>query len=159
MYKQFVFVKLFFSFVMIYESRFRHSRNQQNDETTFSEKSKLYRRIDNYVRHEIIFDFNIWSNKNQRQYICKKKSMKFFNVVYVFDFMINIVANSIFANKNLHFDTTHDHFHKNDKSIVHVSRINAHYVFENNKFEKMNIFCNHCATKNYFKMTSTFRSC
>ena len=66
--------------------------------------------------------------------------MKFLNVNYVFDFMINIVANNIFANKKLHFDTTHNHLHKIDKSIVFVSKINAYYVFENNKFEKINIF-------------------
>ena len=70
----------------------------------------------------------------------EKKSMKFLNVSYVFDFMINIVANNILANKELHFDTTHDHLHRNDTSIVLVSRINAHYVLENNKSEKMNIF-------------------
>ena len=72
--------------------------------------------------------------------LTKKKSMKLLNVNYVFDFMINIVANSILADKELHFDTTHDHLHKNDTSIVFVSRVNAHYVLENNKFEKMNIF-------------------
>ena len=70
----------------------------------------------------------------------KKKSIKFLNVNYVFDFMINIVANNILAEKELHFDTTHDHLHKNDTSIVFVFKVNTHYVFENNKFEKMNVF-------------------
>ena len=70
----------------------------------------------------------------------QKKLMKFLNVNYVFDFMINIVANNILANKKLHFDTTHNYLHKNDILIVFVSRINAHYVFENNKFEKINVF-------------------
>ena len=72
--------------------------------------------------------------------LTEKKSMKFLNVNYVFDFMINIVANNILANKELHFDTTHDHLHKNDTSIFLVLKVNAHYVFENNRFEKMNVF-------------------
>ena len=70
----------------------------------------------------------------------KKKSMKFLNVSYVFDFMINIVTNNLLADKELHFDTTHDHLHKNDTSIVLVSRVDAHYVLEDNRSEEMNIF-------------------
>ena len=70
----------------------------------------------------------------------EKKSMKLLNVNYVFDFMINIVANNIFANKELHFDTAHDHLHRNDTSIVLVSRVNAHYVLEDNRFEEMSTF-------------------
>ena len=68
----------------------------------------------------------------------KKQSMKFLNVNYVFDFMINIVANNILIDKKLHFDTTHDHLHRNDILVVFVFKIKTHYVFENNKkFEKM----------------------
>ena len=68
----------------------------------------------------------------------KKQSIKFLNVNYVFDFMINIVANNILIDKKFHFDTTHDHFHRNDIFVVFVFKIKTHYVFENNKkFEKM----------------------
>ena len=71
----------------------------------------------------------------------KKKTMKLLNVNYVSNFIINIVASNILVDKKFHFDTTHDHFHKNDTFVVFVSRINAHYVFENNKiFEKMKSF-------------------
>ena len=84
--------------------------------------------------------------------------MKFLNVNYVFDFIINIVANNIFANKNLHFDTIHNHLHENNKLIVFVFKINAHYVFENNKFKNKHFNC-YRATKIYFKMISTFRLC
>ena len=67
--------------------------------------------------------------------------MKLLNVSYVLNFMINIVAESILADKELYFDTTHSHLYKNDILVVLVSRINAHYVFKNNKkFEKMKNF-------------------
>ena len=109
------------------KQRFQKKRNCTNESKIMFDMKLFF--ILTYDRMRIDVDIFI-----------KKKSMKFLNVNYVFDFMINIVANSIFVNKNLYFDTTHDHFYKNDKSIVHVSKINAHYVFENNKFEKMNIF-------------------
>ena len=71
----------------------------------------------------------------------KNMNMNFRNVSYVFDFMINIVANNIFADKRLHFDTTHDHFHRNDTLVVFVFKIKAHYVLENNKkSEEMSSF-------------------
>ena len=71
----------------------------------------------------------------------KNMNMNFRNVSYVSDFMINIVANSIFADKKLHFDTTHDHLHRNDILVVFVFKIKTHYVFENNKkFEEMSNF-------------------
>ena len=85
----------------------------------------------------------------------KKKSIKILNVNYVFDFIINIVANNIFANKNLHFDTTHNYLHKNDKSIVFVFKINAYYIFENNKFKKMNIFVVIVRQKFFLKLLRT----
>ena len=59
--------------------------------------------------------------------------------------MINIVTNNIFESKNVHFNTKYCYLYKK-KFIkcffVFVSKINAYYVFENNKFkfEKMNIF-------------------
>ena len=71
----------------------------------------------------------------------KKKLMKFLNVSYVSNFIINIVAKNIFADKKLHFDTAYDYLYKNNTLVVLVSKIEAHYVFKNNKnFEKMSIF-------------------
>ena len=71
----------------------------------------------------------------------EKKSMKLLNVNYVSNFMINIVAKNILVDKELHFDTIHDHLHKNDIFIVFVSRIKTHYVLENNKkFEETSNF-------------------
>ena len=68
----------------------------------------------------------------------KKKLIKFLNVNYVSNFIINIVANNIFVDKKFYFDTTHNHFYKNNTFVVFVSRINVYYIFENNKiFEKM----------------------
>ena len=56
-------------------------------------------------------------------------------------FYINIVANNIFVNKKFYFDTIHNYFYKNAIFVIFVSRINVHYVFENNKiFEKMKNF-------------------
>ena len=75
----------------------------------------------------------------------KKSTMKLLNVCYVFDFMINIVANNILENKDVHFNTEHRHLYRKETQqilLVLVSRIDAHYVLEDNKFkfEKMSIF-------------------
>ena len=66
----------------------------------------------------------------------EKKSMKLLNVSYVSNFIINIVANNIFVDKELHFDTVHDHLHKNDTFVVLVPRISAHYILENNRISE-----------------------
>ena len=101
----------------------------------------MYKRIYDDFKHEISFYFDLRSNAHHDQYVYKKKIMKLLNVNYVSNFIINIVASNILVDKKLHFDTTYDHFHKNDTFVVFVSRINAHYVFENNKiFEKMKSF-------------------
>ena len=73
--------------------------------------------------------------------LIEKNSIKLLNVIYVFDFMINIVVGSIFENKELHFDIQHRHFHRNNSTVFLMFRIKTHYVFENNKkFEKMTAF-------------------
>ena len=67
--------------------------------------------------------------------------MKFLNVSYVSNFIINIVAKNIFVDKKFYFDTTHNYLHKNNTFVVFVLRIKTHYVFKNNKnFEEINIF-------------------
>ena len=72
----------------------------------------------------------------------KKKSMKFLNVNYVFDFMINIVANNILENKEMYFNTKHRHLYRKETQtfLVLVSKIDAHYVLEDNRSEEMSIF-------------------
>ena len=49
------------------------------------------------------------------------------------DFMANIVAGSILADKGLHFDTAHGHLHRNGTPVVLVPRVSAHYVLEDNR--------------------------
>ena len=72
----------------------------------------------------------------------EKSTMKLLNVCYVFDFMINIVANSILENKDVHFNTKHRHLYRKETqiSLVFVSRVDAHYVLEDNRSEEMSIF-------------------
>ena len=65
-----------------------------------------------------------------------KKQMELLNVSYVPDFMVNIVAGSILADKGLHFDTAHSHLHRNGTPVVVVPRIGAHYVLEDNRTSK-----------------------
>ena len=55
------------------------------------------------------------------------------NVTYVLDFMINIVAESILEDKELHFDIQHRHFHRNNSAIILMFKIKAHYVLEDNR--------------------------
>lgn len=62
-----------------------------------------------------------------------KKSMNLLNVCYVPDFMVNIVAGSILADKGLHFDTEHSHLHRKGVPVVLVPRVGAHYVLEDNR--------------------------
>ena len=74
----------------------------------------------------------------------EKSTMKLLNVCYVFDFMINIVADSILENKDVHFSTKHRHLYRKETQIplVLVSRVDAHYVLEDNRSEseEVNIF-------------------
>jgi len=53
-------------------------------------------------------------------------------VCYVPDFMVNVVAGSILADKGLHFDTQHSHLHRNGTPVVLVPRVGGHYVLEDN---------------------------
>ena len=67
--------------------------------------------------------------------------MKFLNVSYVSNFIINIVVKNIFVDKKFYFNTTYDYLYKNNTLVVFVLKIKTHYVFKNNKnFEKINIF-------------------
>ena len=89
-----------------------------------------------------------------------KKIMKFLNVNYLSNFIINIIANNIFVDKKFHFDTTHNYFYINNTFVIFVSRINVYYVFENNKiFEKIKSFAIIVRKIFYIKMISIFCLC
>ena len=47
--------------------------------------------------------------------------------------MINVVAESIFEDKELHFDIQHRHLHRNNFIVILMLKAKAHYVFENNR--------------------------
>ena len=100
--------------------RFIKKSNCTNEFVIISEIKLLF--IQTYNRMHITIDT-----------FTKKKLMKFLNMSYVSNFMINIVANSIFVDKKFYFDTTHDYFYKNNTFIVFVLKINAHYILKNNK--------------------------
>ena len=63
----------------------------------------------------------------------EKKLINFLNVCYVSNFMINIVVNNIFVDKELYFDIEHCYFYRKSVFVVFVSKIEAYYVIKNNK--------------------------
>ena len=70
--------------------------------------------------------------------LIEKNNMQLLNVIYISNFMINVIAESILAKKKFHFNTQHCHFHRNDFAIFLMFKISAHYVLENNKkFKKV----------------------
>ena len=71
----------------------------------------------------------------------EKSNIQLLNVIYVLNFIINIVVKSIFKDKKFHFNIQHRYFHRNDFAVVYVLKVKDHYVFENNKkFEEMIVF-------------------
>ena len=67
--------------------------------------------------------------------------MTLINVIYVLNFIINVVAESILKDKKLHFDILHRYLHRNNFVVILMLRAKAHYVLENNKeSEKMIAF-------------------
>ena len=71
----------------------------------------------------------------------EKDIMTLINVIYVSNFMINVVAESILEDKELHFDIQHRHLHRNNFIVILMFRAKAHYVLENNKeFEEIIAF-------------------
>ena len=59
--------------------------------------------------------------------------MTLLNVIYVSNFMINIVAKSILKNKRFHFDIQYCHFYENDSAVILMFRVKTYYIFKNNK--------------------------
>ena len=73
--------------------------------------------------------------------LIEKNSMMLLNVIYIFDFMINIVVSSIFKNRKFHFNIQYGHFYRNDSIVFLMFRVKAHYILENNRIsEKMIAF-------------------
>ena len=73
--------------------------------------------------------------------LIERSNMQLLNVIYVLNFLINIVVESIFENKRFYFDIQHCHFHRNDFTVIYVFKVENHYVFENNKkFKEMIVF-------------------
>ena len=68
------------------------------------------------------------------------KIIKFLNVVYISDFIINIVFESILKEKELHFNIQHRYLHQNKKTIVFVFKIENYYVIKNNIKSIANVF-------------------
>ena len=66
----------------------------------------------------------------------EKQIMTLLNVIYILNFMINIVADSILKNKELHFNIQHRHLHRNDSTVVLIFKVKLHYIFENNRESK-----------------------
>ena len=68
------------------------------------------------------------------------KIIKLLNVAYISDFMINIVFGNILKEKRLHFNIQHRHLHQNEKAVAFISKIENHYVIENNIKSIANVF-------------------
>ena len=66
----------------------------------------------------------------------EKNSMMLLNVIYVLDFMINIIVGSILEDKGLHFDIQYRHLHRNDSAVFLVLRIRTYYVLEGNRISE-----------------------
>ena len=112
----------------IMKKRFIKKRDCIDDFTIISDNESLL--IKTYDRIKI----NVKTSN-------EKDIMTLINVIYVSNFMINVVAESILENKKLHFDIQHRHLHRNDFVVILMFRAKAHYVLENNKeSEKMIAF-------------------
>ena len=54
--------------------------------------------------------------------------------------MINIVFESILKEKELHFNIQHCYLHRNEQSIIFVSKVENYYIIENNIKNTANVF-------------------
>ena len=68
------------------------------------------------------------------------KIIKFSNVAYISNFMINIVFESILKGKRLHLNIQHRYLHQNEKAIILIFKIENHYLIENNIKSIANVF-------------------
>ena len=62
------------------------------------------------------------------------------NVVYILNFMINIVLESILKAKELHFNIEHHHLHRKEKAVFFAFRVKNHYILKNNIKNTANVF-------------------
>ena len=71
----------------------------------------------------------------------EKNSMILLNMIYMLDFIINIIVNRILKDKELHFDIQHWYLYQNNSAVFLMLRIEAHYVLKTNRLsEKMIVF-------------------
>ena len=59
--------------------------------------------------------------------------IKLSNVHYVPGFLTNLVSASLLADKELYFNTQHEHLHVNRVIRYYAPRHNQYYLLENNK--------------------------
>ena len=112
----------------IIKKRFIKKRNCIDDFTIILNNKSLF--IKTYDRIKI----NV-------KILNEKDIITLINIIYVLNFMINVVAESILENKELHFDIQHRHLHRNDFVVILMFRTKAYYIFKNNKeFEEMIAF-------------------
>ena len=62
--------------------------------------------------------------------------MMLLNVIYISDFVINIVADNIFKNKEFHFNTQHRYFYRNNSAVFLIFKIKPHYILKNNRISE-----------------------
>ena len=112
----------------IMKKRFIKKRNCIDDFTIISDNESLFIKIYDKIKINV-------------KTLNEKDIMTLINVIYVSNFMINVVAESILENKELHFDTQHRHLHRNDSVVILMLRAKAHYILENNReSEEMTAF-------------------
>lgn len=66
----------------------------------------------------------------------KKRSLTLSNVIYISDFMTNIVSGSRLAAKGLHFDTYQARLHMNGNTIGYAPMLEGHYFMERNSMHQ-----------------------
>ena len=70
----------------------------------------------------------------------EKNIILLINVVYILNFMINIVFENILKEKELHFNTKYRHLHRKKKAIFFALKVKNHYVLKNNIKSTVNVF-------------------
>ena len=58
--------------------------------------------------------------------------MIFFNVYYIFEFMINLISRHILSKKDVHFMTETEKLYRNKKTFDYAKKKNDQFYIENN---------------------------
>ena len=62
----------------------------------------------------------------------KKNIIQLTNVIYILNFMTNIVSSTILENKKIYIDSENRRLYREDKTIIIFIRIDDHYLLKNN---------------------------